>query len=234
MTYDKAHYGREEVVEDPERGDVRCGHRRVAIIGTGPGREGAPYLEDDWCVWALNEIRQPTFTRHWELHPRRVQSAHDFRALAAIRQPCYVLDPAEWGPGEVPSPARYPLARVQEAGMRRYFSCTFAYQVALAVLEGFEELGLWGVQLHLGSPRERLVERRCVDYWLGYAEGRGLRVSQDSGLAWQPHLYGYDYDGELLDSRAEVRALLQVEAEERAAQRWPRCGPSLGSRRGSG
>ena len=206
MSYDKAHYGREEVVEDPERGDVRCGHRRAAIVGTGPGREEAPYRENGWCVWALNEIRQP----------------------------CYVLDPAEWGPGEVPSPARYPLARVQEAGMRRYFSCTFAYQVALAVLEGFEELGLWGVQLHLGSPRERLVERRCVDYWLGYAEGRGLRVSQDSGLAWQPHLYGYDYDGELLDSRAEVRALLQVEAEERAAQRWPRCGPSLGSRRGSG
>src|SRR3972149_5754867 len=37
MTYDKAHYGREEVVEDPERGDVRCGHRRVAIIGPGAG-----------------------------------------------------------------------------------------------------------------------------------------------------------------------------------------------------
>ena len=224
------------IVVDAEAGIVECRPRRykVAIVGTGPDRLSAPFDDSEWECWALNEIRQPAFTRHWELHPRRVQSAHDLRALAAIRQPCYVLDPAEWGPGEVPSPARYPLARVQEAGMRRYFSCTFAYQVALAVLEGFEELGLWGVQLHLGSPRERLVERRCVDYWLGYAEGRGLRVSQDSGLAWQPHLYGYDYDGELLDSRAEVRALLQVEAEERAAQRWPRCGPSLGSRRGSG
>ena len=213
--YDKAHYGREEVVEDPERGDVRCGHRRAAIVGTGPGREEAPYRENGWCVWALNEIRQPAFTRHWELHPRRVQSAHDLRALAAIRQPCYVLDPGEWGPGEVPNPVRYPLDRLRAAGMRRYFACTFAYQVALAVLEGFEELGLWGVQLHLGTPRERLLERRCVDYWLGYAEGRGLRVSQDSGLAWQPRLYGYDYDDELLDSRAEVRAFLQVEAEGR-------------------
>lgn len=213
MRYRKADYGAKEVVADREAGDVRCGHRRVAIVGTGLRRDAAPYRDPEWCVWALNEIRQPAFTRHWELHPARVQSAHDLRALAAIRQPCYVLEPAEWGPGQVPNPVRYPLDRLRAAGMRRYFSCTFAYQVALAVLEGFEEVGLWGVQLHLGTPRERLLERRCVDYWLGYAEGRGVRVSEDSGLAQQPRLYGYDYEDELLDSRREVRSFLAVAAE---------------------
>lgn len=204
-----------ERVLDAARGAVRCEHRKVAIVGTGLGRASAPYGDPAWCVWALNEIPQPSFTRHFELHPMSKQSGRELAWLAACPAPCYVLDLADAARAGVRGAVQYPLRRLLDGGFRRYFTCTFAYQIALALLEGFEEVGLWGVGLHLGSARERLVERACVEYWLGVAAGRGARVSADSGLAWQPHLYGYDYDLERAHVDGDVVNLVRVAAVER-------------------
>src|SRR5690242_77115 len=83
-----AAYGTGEPVVD---GRVVCAHDRVAIVGATPGREVAPFDDEKWCVWAINEIPQPYFTRHFELHPMSVQSPRDFAGLRGIAAPCYVL-----------------------------------------------------------------------------------------------------------------------------------------------
>jgi len=62
------------------------------------------------------------------------------------------------------------------ARYRDYFACTFAMQIAQAIDEGFEELHVYGLELLLGTKREATLESSCVTYWLGYAEGRGMRV----------------------------------------------------------
>lgn len=185
-----------------DAGLVRCDHRKVAIIGAGGRRVHAPWDDDTWCWWALNEIGQPRFDRHFELHPMAVQSDKDFAALRAMPAPCYVLDLADAERHGVANAVAYPLARILEAtGGRRYFTCTFAYQIALAVADGFAEISLWGVDLDLGTARERLVEKPCVEYWLGLAEGRGVKVTLplQSTLLDRRYLYGYDYDGEKAD-----------------------------------
>lgn len=226
-TDSQAEPGPGEVVVDAARGDVRCRHRKAAIVGAGPGRECAPFGDPDWCVWALNEIAQPAFTRHFELHPVTggVQSSRELRWLERCPTPCYVLDLAEARPTEPPAgvnvtdsarpvsfrgvanAVEYPRRRVEALGFGEYFTCTFAYQIALAILDGFEEIGLWGVRLYLGTARERFAERACVEYWLGVARGRGARVVEDSGLARQPFLYGYDYSRERSYVESEVARL---------------------------
>ena len=132
--------------------------RKVAIIGAGPSRHEAPYDDPEWVMWGLNEIAQKRATAWHELHPAAVQSARDLAWLRQCPTPCYVLDLAEWD-GLIPRPVQFPLDRIKAAGFRPYFTCTFAMQIALAILGGFEEIGLWGVSLHLGTPRERLLER---------------------------------------------------------------------------
>lgn len=230
--YDKARYPKdEERVHDAEAGDVRCGHTKVAIIGTGPDRDGAPFHDPEWCVWALNEIPQPSLTRHFELHPMNVQSAADLVGLSRIGQPCYVLDleDAKRARGAslvsggrqhdllfrgVPNPVRFPLERVRLQGSRfhatDYFTCTFAYQVALALDEGFDEVGLWGVGLYNGTARERLIERACVDYWLGVLDGRGVKVAYRSLLSQHEYPYGYDYQREMDRVNAVVDTFVLV------------------------
>ncbi len=218
---DRAREERGERVVDAEAGAVRCAHRRVAIVGTGPDRHLAPYGDPAWCIWALNEIWQPAWTRHWEMHPMRVQSARDLATLAEIREPTYVLDLAAARP-LVRNPVRYPLEAALALAGRRYFTCTFAYQLALAALEGFEEVGMWGVQLYLGTPRERLVEAACTEFWLGFLQGCGVRIREDSGLARRERLYGYDYDAEVAAANEDLRGIRAVmnEADGRLGVEW--------------
>ena len=198
-----------ETIVSAKDGIVRCDHRKMAIIGAGPGRNGAPWGNPSWCFFALNEIAQRHYDRHAELHPRAVQSEQDLAWLRRCQAPCYVLDLDEWD-GLIPHPVRYPLERLRAVGFRDYYTATFCYQIALAILDGFEEIGLWGVSLHLGTPRERLLERACVDYWIGFAEGRGIKVVEDSGCARRPHLYGYQYEDEKLDGDKAVARFVQV------------------------
>jgi len=161
------------IILDADQGIVECRPRRrkVAIVGAGPGREYAPYTDSAWECWSLNEIAQRDAQRHFELHPLEVQSARDLAALERITIPCYVLDdPALWKMpftiasnggtvsfAGVPHPVRYPLERLRAAGFREYFTCTFAYQCALAILDGFD-LGLAGALV------DRLLEDKSVSF----------------------------------------------------------------------
>jgi len=172
---------------------------QVAIIGASPTRRYAPWADDNWTFLAINEIAQPRYDIHFELHPRRVQSAQDLAWLAQCTAPCYVLDPGEWAEGEIPQPVRFPLEWILEVtGGRRYFTCTFAMQIAWALAEGYTEIGLWGIDLDLGTHRERLVEKPCVEYWLGLAEGRGVKITlpRESTMLHRPYVYGLDYENE--------------------------------------
>ena len=194
-----------EGILDSAAGLVRCGHKRAAIIGAGDYRKYAPWEDDSWCWWMINEIAQPRFDRMFELHPMAVQNARELAWLAECPAPCYVLDLDECV-GKVKNAVQYPLERIlEQTGGRRYFTCTFAFQVALAVTEGFEEIGLWGVDLDLGTQRERLVEKPCVEYWLGLAEGKGVTVTLPPGatLLARPWLYGYDYE----DEKAQIEGV---------------------------
>lgn len=204
-------------------GIVRCGHKKAAIIGAGPGRNDAPWDDPLFCFFAINEIKQPVFHKHFELHPRAVQSPRDLEFLKHCPVPCYVLDLAEWH-GLISHPVQFPLERLRAAGFRMYATCTFAYQIMLAILDGFEAIGLWGVELFLGSPRERTVERACVEYWIGFAEGRGVKIVADSGLATHRSrwLYGYDYDKELRAVEDLIGELGTAINQERGLQTYRR------------
>jgi hypothetical protein len=90
-----------------------------------------------------------------------------------------------------------------------YFAVTFAYEMALALHEGFSEIGLFGVELPRGTLRERTVEWACLHFWIGLARGRGIRVTlpADSPLVWHPARYGLEYDAEVEGVEAYLRTV---------------------------
>jgi hypothetical protein len=122
-----------------------------------------------------------------------VQSDEDMKWIRACPAPLYTLELEK----DLTLSLRFPIERV--ANGRELFSCTFCYQIALAIHEEFEEIGLYGVDLNTGTQRERTLERLCVLWWLGYAEGKGITVTlpEQSDLLNHPLRYGYDYHGEV-------------------------------------
>lgn len=177
---------------------------KVAIYGAGYGRDEAPLDDPAWEVFALNVV--PPFDREhrlradrwFDIHQRCAQSVDDLRWIAACPVPIYVppdlLDAS-------PNAVLYPLNAI-EAQFGGYFSCTFAYQIALVLYEGIAtDIGLYGVELAYGTERERTVEWACVSYWIGRAEERGLRIHLPlrSKLGRHEYRYGFEYWNEIRD-----------------------------------
>jgi len=76
---------------------------------------------------------------------------------------------------EIPLFVPFPLKKcVEEFGMP-YFTNTICYMIAYAILAGAREIELYGV--NQASSHEYSEERGGVEYWLGVASGRGIKVA---------------------------------------------------------
>lgn len=98
---------------------------------------------------------------------------------------------------ELPRSRPYPLTEVLAGfGGLRYFTCTVAYMIALAIHERFDQIVLAGMY-HQADSEEYLIAKSCVEFWMGIAIGRGIHVGLHGNTAlcrplpWEPPLYGY-------------------------------------------
>lgn len=187
-----------------EAGRVRIEPPRtkVALVGCSVGRDEAPLDDPTWEVWSLNV--SPTFDsqgrlrvdRWFDLHQRCAQTPEDLLWISGCPVPIYVPDDLL---NASPNAVRYPIEAVEADLGVSYFTSTFAYWLALVLHERVAtEVGLYGVELALGSIRERTVEASGVAYWLGRATERGLRVHvpRQTTLASHPFRYGLEYEAE--------------------------------------
>lgn len=164
---------------------------KVAIMGFSPSWRLAPFDEVEWEIWGMNELykRLPRWDRWFELHKRTVNlddegSEHIWK-LAALDCPVYMQKHYD----DIPASLAYPLDKVT-ANFRPYLTSTFSFMVALAILEGFEEIGVYGCDT---ADEEWGSQRPSLEYFLGYAEGKGIKVTipHESSLLRAPFIYGY-------------------------------------------
>tara|TARA_R110000824_G_scaffold4038_7_gene19210 strand:- start:39 stop:716 length:678 start_codon:yes stop_codon:yes gene_type:complete len=174
--------------------------RKVAITGAGRSIRQIPWTDESWEIWGINNFWNAMrdddgrlrADRWFELHPPTtdIQDPHDMNWLRECPVPIYTTEPFTGNPNAVVFPVDDLAAQ-----FRDYFSCTFAYQIAFAIAEGFTEIAVHGLELAYGTQREATVERACVDWWLGFAEGRGVKVTIPDGDHVVRHWsrYGFDY-----------------------------------------
>ena len=173
---------------------------KVAITGAGRTLRDLPWDDSEWEIWGLNNFWNALrdsegrlrADRWFEIHPPTtdIQDPHDMEWLRTCPVPIYTTQAFPVNPNAVV----FPVNRLAKK-YRDYFSCTFAYQIALAMDEGFREIALHGLELALGTQREATVERACLNWWLGYAEGQGIRITIPDSDFVLSHFarYGFDY-----------------------------------------
>lgn len=185
--------------------------RKVAIVGGASSRRLAPYDDESWEIWAFSSLRRPNprITRWFEMHapgdlatqlirstPVRRSFREYVRFLKAL--PCPIVMQKRWP--QLPQSVEYPLARaLSEFG--RCFTSTASYMLAMAMLEGCDVIGVFGV--HLTEATVYARQRPGVEYLLGMARQRGieivlppgcpLRVPERPALPETDVLYGYDW-----------------------------------------
>lgn len=175
------------------------GRKKVALVGfSASSIHLVPWQDPTVELWGMNQSyihfeRQPD--RWFEIH--RPEAREDVAVpdylddLKGIGCPVYMIarEPA------YPTSLTYPIEQVREAVptlYHRYFTSAAAYMVALAIVEGFEEIALYGIDCATGT--EYAAQKPCLEAWLSLAVGRGLRVvvPPQSSLFKSAFLYGYE------------------------------------------
>jgi hypothetical protein len=76
-----------------------------------------------------------------------------------------------------PNHVVYPMDRVVAWGGISYFNTSVSYAIALAMAEGYNEIGLFGCDF--SYPDVHLAEsgRACCEFWMGLGSERGIKFS---------------------------------------------------------
>lgn len=210
----------------PPTGTYDLPLRKVAIVGGGPSRRRAPYKDDTWEIWAFSSRRwrYPRVTRWFELHamtdlrqqlaPRkrgRRRFGPYIRYMRNLNCPVYMQKVHP----RIPNSVVFPLDDLlQEFG--RCFTSQAAFLLALAIKEGYDVIGLWGIDLRRSKYWR---QRPAIRYLLGVARQRGielvlprrfpLRVPKNPRFVRTRVLYAYDWRSPGAWWRARVRRRLK-------------------------
>ena len=192
---------------------------KVAIIGyAATTRDLAPYHDPEWSVWGLNQLYRliPRADRWFDIHANwnehTVEGTDHEKWLAEAPIPIYMVDRVP----SIPNSVKYPVERVLSSGGHPdYFTSTIAYCIALAIDEGFKEIGLWGIDLIVGE--EYGYQKPCAEFWIGVAHGKGITVTvpKESALVKQSHRYGYEVEPRSLIKFSELQARTKELLDER-------------------
>jgi hypothetical protein len=191
--------------------------KSVAIVGFS--HLTLPYLKYSKAdeIWTMNHVlfveEIPRVDRLFEIHKRSWYLRGEQQKSKIYSRwlkkehlfPIYMQE-AELDPKLIPSGVRYPLEEICDkllVGLERidyeakkvlhdkYFTSTASFMIALAIYEEFDKIELFGVDCD--SDTEYGYQKPAVEFWLGLALGRGIKVTKpvECSLCVAP-LYGFD------------------------------------------
>ena len=157
---------------------------KVCLIGFAESSYEAPWLDRDFEFWGLNNLndyldtdRRP-FTRWFNLH-RPEDMVKDWtsqwpkhQAWLRTLRTLPVYTPIVWA--DCPTSVAYPKEQVERFPFGWYHASSIDWMIALAMLEGFTEIRLYG--LNMTETSEPISARACIEFWLGMAVARGIKV----------------------------------------------------------
>ena len=182
---------------------------KVAILSGGANHFAGADYGKGWEVWGINSVhlsRSARWARMFNLHrlvhlERDCPQYVDWDATWSRRNPgipLYVVD--SWK-GLLTNQVIFQRKALAKQPRTASHASSFDWLVAYAVHLKAKEIHIRGAHFALDSNREEPISAQaCLEYWCGYATGRGIKVvpGPDCEMFQQYHLvashsvYGYD------------------------------------------
>jgi hypothetical protein len=185
--------------------------KKLAIVGFAESKKDAPYGDPTWEIWGLNDLHGiiPRETRHFDIHTpdvidvdvaagRAPKDKCGMGGLSTLTVPVYMEERYQG----IPNAVKFPLQEILETFSKltgaRYFTNSISFMLAYALYEGimtghqWDEIHIYGVDMAVGSEYE--VQRASCEYWIGIAEGMGIKmhIPNTSDLNKAAFLYAYE------------------------------------------
>ena len=151
----------------------------------------APLTGLSWGINMVNLLRPVDliFEMHDEIrwHQKRLKG---IKSALETKTPVYSI-----GGFETYGFKRYPVEAIINEFGEDYFGCSIDYMLAFAIYGKFEKVDVYGVNLVCGT--EYYYERPSVEFWRGYAKGRGIDIKFhgsicEVGKTKMGVMYGYE------------------------------------------
>lgn len=150
---------------------------KVAIVGLSPmTHDLAPWSDPTWQKWGLpwDEGYWMQLDRCFEMHDMRLlDSKHSKRKDGYLDR---LADCANLYMQEqyIPNANVYPFDEVAKT-TGYYWNSSIAYALAMAIHEGAEEIGIYGVDMK--GDDEYGYQKPNIEYLIGLAIGKGIKVT---------------------------------------------------------
>lgn len=166
---------------------------KVAIVGTAPQWQEAPFEDTSWKIWGVSGLfpAAPRINRLYEIHDLKTYEAgvkprEGFEEFALSMKEHFFCHP------DLPFPeaTKYDFEkRLKHFGP--YFTSSVGWMIADAILEGAEEIGIWGV--NMAHETEYGYQKPGCTFLLGWARALGIKITipDTSELLAAPWIYAY-------------------------------------------
>ena len=176
--------------------------RKIAIIGRCYStRSDAPWEDPSWELWTLAWDPVPVTHRIFETHKNfrmylgsKEEGDFHVSGLRMSKVPVYMLERHD----DIPMSVKYPMGLIGDLiGKTRegypYLESSIAYMMALAIWESEpgDRIAIFGVDLHCDS--EYAFQRPNMEYLIGLARGKGIKVYIPPQSALCTHQMGVPY-----------------------------------------
>lgn len=185
--------------------------KKVAIVGFAPSRNQAPYDDREWQIWGVNELYHCADVKRidvlFELHDYKwikegKRNKDHLPALQKMKTPIWMQQHFK----DIPTSLPFPRKQIEDM-FGHYFTNTISWEIALALLTGAEQIGIYGVDM--STDIEYKSQRPSVEWMVGIAQGKlgkdNVYIPPESDLMKCMYQYGFE-DGELSIMATKLKA----------------------------
>lgn len=177
--------------------------RKICILGSAEStKDLAPFDDPSWEIWGLAwryydhprmdvcfDIHDPSMWHEYvkpEIYGAWLQKPEDAEGNPVD---VYLLPHVA---AEYTGSKPYPLDKAEQLMGRRYFTSSFSYMLAKAIIDGATEIAIFGVDLV--SDEEYFEQRPAAEYLLGIAQAHGIKITipEQSALLKASFIYGQE------------------------------------------
>ena len=130
--------------------------KKIAILGKLETKYDAPFYDNSWEIWSMNkhadEALIPRVDKWFDIHINP-----DKKDADVLR-------------------ADFPFHECHKLAGGNYFNTITSYLIAYAILQGADEIALYGMRFTPDHER-RARELYNVRQWIFFALGRGIKVT---------------------------------------------------------
>lgn len=205
-------------------------HSVVRFLSLGPSVSEAKWSEEGKDSWGIqytwrNFKLDRAFVMDDEEWIKAKNASLDIDIEGEMKKSnCPIYVAKKWA--NVPQTVEYPIEEVRKA-FPNYFMNSIAYMFALAILEGYERIECYGIDVRYfndlgewigGETIEKFVNHRnwldethCTAFWAGVAIGRGIEVvTTPRSVLMKPVFpgdtasYGYEVSPKIQEQRKGI------------------------------